>query len=96
VNLHQPRYIDTSKCVACGDCAKVCPVIIPDKFNEGLSQRRAVYKLYPQAVPNAFCDRKARHRPLPGCLPERAARPGLYRLDPRRPLGGRPAGDQDG
>jgi heterodisulfide reductase subunit A-like polyferredoxin len=55
---HKPRYIDISKCIACGDCAKVCPVIIPDEFNEGLNQRRAAYKLYPQAVPNAFAIEK--------------------------------------
>jgi heterodisulfide reductase subunit A-like polyferredoxin len=53
-----PRYIDSNKCVACGDCVDVCPVIIPDNFNEGLSQRRAVFKLYPQAVPNAFAIEK--------------------------------------
>jgi heterodisulfide reductase subunit A-like polyferredoxin len=50
----QPRYIDVEKCVGCGDCAKVCPVIISDTFNEGLAKRRAAYKLYPQAVPNAY------------------------------------------
>jgi heterodisulfide reductase subunit A-like polyferredoxin len=53
-----PRYIDIEKCVACGDCADVCPVVIPDDFNEGLSPRRAAYKLYPQAVPNAFAIEK--------------------------------------
>ncbi len=51
---HNPRYIDVEKCVGCGDCDKVCPVIIPDTFNEGLSKRHAAYKLYPQAVPNAY------------------------------------------
>jgi heterodisulfide reductase subunit A-like polyferredoxin len=51
---HNPRYIDVEKCVGCGDCAKVCPILIPDTFNEGLSKRRAAYKLYPQAVPNAY------------------------------------------
>ncbi len=51
---HKPRYIDTTKCVACGDCTQVCPVIVPDRYNEGLIKRRAVFKLYPQAVPNAF------------------------------------------
>jgi heterodisulfide reductase subunit A-like polyferredoxin len=55
---HAPRYVDISKCIACGDCLKVCPVIIPDTFNEGLSPRRAIYKLYPQAVPNAFAIEK--------------------------------------
>jgi heterodisulfide reductase subunit A-like polyferredoxin len=51
---HKPRYIDPDRCVGCGDCAAVCPVSLPDPFNEGLAQRRAVYKLYPQAVPNAY------------------------------------------
>jgi heterodisulfide reductase subunit A-like polyferredoxin len=50
----KPRYIDPLKCVGCGDCAAVCPVVLPDPFNQGLSQRRAAHKLYPQAVPNAF------------------------------------------
>jgi heterodisulfide reductase subunit A-like polyferredoxin len=54
----KPRYIDLEKCVGCGDCADVCPVIIPDPFNEGLSDRRAAHKLYPQAVPNAYAIEK--------------------------------------
>lgn len=53
-----PRYVDTEKCVACGDCIEVCPIIIPDRFNEGLNNGRAIYKLYPQAVPNAFAIEK--------------------------------------
>jgi heterodisulfide reductase subunit A-like polyferredoxin len=52
------RYIDTEKCIGCGDCSKVCPIVLPDRFNEGLSTRRAAYKLYPQAVPNAYAIEK--------------------------------------
>ena len=55
---HQPRYVDPAKCIGCGDCTKVCPVIVPDTFNEGLNARRAAYKLYPQAVPNAYAIEK--------------------------------------
>ena len=55
---HKPRYVDLSKCIGCGDCSEVCPIIIPDEYNEGLNQRRAVFKLYPQAVPNAYAIEK--------------------------------------
>ena len=51
---HKPRYVDLNKCVACNDCVEVCPILIPDDFNEGLIPRRAIYQLYPQAVPNAY------------------------------------------
>ena len=55
---HTPRYIDLSKCTGCGDCAEVCPVVLPDVFNRELGERKAAYKLYPQAVPNAFAIEK--------------------------------------
>jgi heterodisulfide reductase subunit A-like polyferredoxin len=50
----KPRYIDVNKCTACGDCAAVCPIVVPDSFNNGLNGRKAIHKLYPQAVPNAY------------------------------------------
>ncbi len=53
-----PRYIDISKCTACGDCALACPITVSDRFNSGLNQRKAAFKLYPQAVPNAFAIEK--------------------------------------
>jgi heterodisulfide reductase subunit A-like polyferredoxin len=53
-----PRYVDLKKCTGCGDCAAVCPVSLPDRFNGNLSQRKAIYKLYPQAIPNAYAIEK--------------------------------------
>jgi heterodisulfide reductase subunit A-like polyferredoxin len=53
-----PRYIDVAKCTGCGECADVCPVIIPGRFDEGLAQQRAAHKLYPQAAPNAYAIEK--------------------------------------
>jgi len=50
----KPRGVDIEKCRSCGVCAKVCPVTVPDEFNEGLSQRKAVYIEFPQAVPSAY------------------------------------------
>ena len=55
---HKPRYIDISKCTGCSECAQVCPIITPGRFDEGMSKQRAAYKLYPQAVPNAFAIEK--------------------------------------
>jgi heterodisulfide reductase subunit A len=52
--LKRARYVKEKECTACGDCAGVCPVIIPDEFNMGLSSRRAIFSPFPQAVPSAY------------------------------------------
>jgi len=44
-------YVDWEKCTGCGDCAAKCPSKTPDLFNAGLSDRRAAYIMFPQAVP---------------------------------------------
>ena len=48
------RYVDEAACTACGDCAKVCPVVVPNEFDEGLGSRNAIYSAFPQAVPASF------------------------------------------
>jgi heterodisulfide reductase subunit A2 len=48
------RYIDESKCSGCGDCALECPVTRQNEFDQGLAERKAVYRPFPQATPNVF------------------------------------------
>ncbi|MCK4986596.1 MAG: CoB--CoM heterodisulfide reductase iron-sulfur subunit A family protein, partial [Desulfobacterales bacterium] len=48
------RYVDEQDCVSCGDCTTVCPVVVADEFQMGLSSRRAIYIPFPQAVPSAY------------------------------------------
>jgi heterodisulfide reductase subunit A len=50
----KPRFVDPDACTLCGDCEKVCPQIIPDEFNMGLSFRKAIYLPFPQAVPGTY------------------------------------------
>ncbi|MEW6079675.1 MAG: NAD(P)-binding protein [Thermodesulfobacteriota bacterium] len=57
------RYIDLKKCTACAECAKVCPVELPNLFDEKLGDRKAAYKLYPQAMPSAFAIEKGDRAP---------------------------------
>ena len=50
----QPRFIDATKCTGCGACTAVCPVTVPSEFDQGLGERKAIYRPFPQAVPNIF------------------------------------------
>ncbi len=50
----KPRFIDLEKCTACGECSKICPVELPSQFDEELQDRKAAFKLYPQAMPSGF------------------------------------------
>lgn len=46
------RYVDESKCTGCGICQEKCPWKATSEFDEGLSQRKAIYTPFPQAVPS--------------------------------------------
>ncbi len=47
-------YVDWDKCNGCADCDAVCPVSIKNEFECDLNQRKAIYRPFPQAVPNRF------------------------------------------
>ncbi|HEY74150.1 MAG: hypothetical protein DRJ03_04380 [Chloroflexi bacterium] len=52
--LRHPRYVIEDKCIACGACAKVCPVKVPSEFERGMAERSAIYMPFPQAVPAIY------------------------------------------
>lgn len=55
----KPRYVDEGACTGCDECSKVCPIDLPNEFDEGLSERKAIYITFPQAVPKvATIDKK--------------------------------------
>lgn len=48
----KPRYVDEEKCTGCGVCMEKCPSKkITSEFDEGLTQRTAIFSPFPQAVP---------------------------------------------
>ena len=48
------RFINESRCTGCGACIADCPVTLPSEFDQGLTDRKAIYRPFPQAVPNVF------------------------------------------
>ena len=51
---HRPTLVDPERCIGCGECAKVCPIELPDQFNAGLTRRKAVYLPVPHNIPNHY------------------------------------------
>ena len=51
---HNPRFVDMDRCVSCGRCAEVCPVSVPNEFEEGIYPRRAIYRAFPESVPSTY------------------------------------------
>ncbi|OQD59404.1 heterodisulfide reductase, subunit A [Methanobrevibacter arboriphilus JCM 13429 = DSM 1125] len=47
----KPRYIDEELCVGCGSCVEVCPIEMPNYFDEGIGMVKAAFIPFPQAVP---------------------------------------------
>jgi heterodisulfide reductase subunit A len=52
--LKKPTYVDPAKCNLCDECTKVCPIVVPNEFDLGLTGRRAIYIPFPQAIPASY------------------------------------------
>ena len=77
--LRKARYV-TDQCTACGDCVKVCPVHIPDAFNENRSTRTAIHRVFPQAVPRTYVIDKQERPPCTEACPIRQEAAGYIAL----------------
>ena len=54
-----PRFVIEKMCTGCGACTEVCPVYLPNYFDENLSARKAIDISFAQAVPAIYdIDRK--------------------------------------
>jgi heterodisulfide reductase subunit A-like polyferredoxin len=59
----KPRFVDSKKCNACGDCVEACPVTLPNEFDYRMGTRKAIFRPYPQAIPNVYGISKSVGRP---------------------------------
>jgi heterodisulfide reductase subunit A-like polyferredoxin len=76
----EPRYIDASKCNACGACSEACPVSLSSSFDEGLGQRQAAFRHFPQAVPSTFAIKKLDRAPCVRACPANLSAQGYVQL----------------
>jgi heterodisulfide reductase subunit A-like polyferredoxin len=75
-----PRYVDLEKCTGCTDCEEVCPVSLPNEFNQGLDDRKAIFRPYPQAVPNKYLVTKLGTSPCKNQCPAETSAQGYIAL----------------
>lgn len=77
---HKARMVSPERCTGCGDCARACPIEVPNVFDENLAPRNAIYRPYPQAVPNLFTIDKRGVSPCKAACPAGTSAQGYIAL----------------
>ncbi len=55
VKVHtKALYVNPEQCKLCDDCTPVCPVAEPNEYDAGLSNRRAIFIPFAQAIPASY------------------------------------------
>jgi len=67
----QASYVVEKDCTSCSDCTKHCPVEVTSEWEMGLTgaTRKAIYRPFPQAVPNTFVIDRADMPPCQSACP---------------------------
>ena len=52
--LQKPTYVDPEACKLCDDCVQVCPVVVANEHDLGLTARRAIHIPFAQAIPASY------------------------------------------
>ncbi len=81
--VKKSRFIDEVRCVGCGDCIEGCPVTVPDTFNAGLGNKKAIYKYFPQSVPSTFTIERRGTAPCKAACPAHISVQGYVALAAR-------------
>jgi heterodisulfide reductase subunit A len=52
----KPRFVDPVRCTSCDKCAEACVLAgqVSDEFQMGLSERAAIYRPFPKALPATY------------------------------------------
>ncbi len=49
--VKKPRYVIEEKCISCGKCEDICPVLIKDEFEQNLGAKKAISIPFTNAIP---------------------------------------------
>ncbi len=77
---HKPRLVHADRCTGCAECTSVCPIEVPNAFDENMGMRKAIYRPFPQAVPNIFAIDKRGTAPCKAACPAGTSAQGYIAL----------------